>query len=76
MQLGGDVNCCVSGGRNPRIELVIGDECQSVGLVRIKTQRVSERTGTYRFYGTWQIPDLPGTPRNLRNATTPIRHNS
>ena len=24
----------------------------------------------------WQIPNLPGIPRNLRNATTPIRHNS
>jgi len=60
----------------PRIELVIGDERQSVGLVRIKTKRISDRTDTYRFYGTWQIPNLPGIPRNLRNATTPIRHNS
>lgn len=60
----------------PRIELVIGDERKSVGLVRVRTQRVSDRTDTYRFYGTWQIPDLPGIPRKLRNATTPIRHNS
>ena len=60
----------------PRIELVIGDERQSVGLMRVKTQRVTDRTDTYRFYGTWQIPNLPGIPRNLRNATTPIRHNS
>ena len=61
---------------NPRIELVIGDERQSVGLVRVRTQRVKDRTDTYRFYGTWQIPDIPGIARNLRNATTPIRHNS
>ena len=60
----------------PRFELVIGDERQSVGLVRVRTQRVSDRTDTYRFYGTWQIPDLPGVPRNLRGATTKIRHNS
>jgi hypothetical protein len=60
----------------PRIELLIGDEMQSVGLVRVRTTRSRNRTGTYRLYGTWQIPDLPGIPRNLRNATTPIRHNS
>ena len=60
----------------PRIELVIGDERKSVGLVRVRTQRVSDRTDTYRFYGTWQIPDIPGIARNLRNAATPIRHNS
>ncbi|MEI8148779.1 MAG: hypothetical protein WCG62_06840, partial [Actinomycetes bacterium] len=60
----------------PRIELLIGDEIQSVGLVRVRTTRSSNRTGTYRFYGTWQIPEFPGVPRNLRHATTKIRHNS
>jgi hypothetical protein len=60
----------------PRIELLIGDEMQSVGLVRVRTIRSRNRTGSFRFYGTWQIPDLPGIPRNLRNATTQIRHNS
>ena len=42
----------------------------------ISRQFESNRTDTYRFYGTWQIPDLPGVPRNLRGATTKIRHNS
>ena len=60
----------------PRIELLIGDEMQSVGLVRVRTTRTPNRTGTYRFYGTWQIPEFPGVPRNLRYATTKIRHNS
>jgi hypothetical protein len=60
----------------PRIELLIGDEMQTVGLVRVRTTRTPNRTGTYRFYGTWQIPDFPGVPRNLRHATTTIRHNS
>ncbi len=60
----------------PRIELLIGDEMQSVGLVRVRTTRTPNRTGTYRFYGTWQIPEFPGVPRNLRYAKTKIRHNS
>jgi hypothetical protein len=60
----------------PRIELLIGDEMQSVGLVRVRTTRSINRTGTYRFYGIWQIPELPGVPRNLRYAKTKIRHNS
>jgi hypothetical protein len=60
----------------PRIELLIGDEMQTVGLIRVRTTRSSNRTGTYRFYGIWQIPDFPGVPRNLRYAKTKIRHNS
>jgi len=60
----------------PRIELLIGDEMRSVGLVRVRTTRTPNRTGTYRFYGTWQIPEFPGVPRSLRHATTKIRHNS
>jgi hypothetical protein len=60
----------------PRVEMLIGDELQSVGLVRVRTTRSRNRTGTYRFYGTWQIPNLPGIPRKLRKATTQIRHNS
>ena len=60
----------------PRIELLIGDEMQSVGLVRVRTTRLPNRTSTYRFYGTWQIPEFPGVPRNLRHAKTKIRHNS
>ena len=60
----------------PRIELLIGDEIQSVGLIRIRTSRSKNRTGTYRIYGTWQIPDFAGISPKLRNATTQIRHNS
>ena len=42
----------------------------------VSRQFESNRTGTYWFYGTWQIPDFPGVPRNLRYAATKIRHNS
>ena len=57
---------------------MIGRRVRLVGsrLRDISRQFESNRTGTYWFYGTWQIPDFPGVPRNLRYATTKIRHNS
>ena len=57
---------------------MIGRRVRLVGsrLRDISRQFESNRTGTYWFYGTWQIPDFPGVPRNLRYAKTKIRHNS
>ncbi len=58
---------------HPHIEVIAEGKKQRIPIIKTRLRRVANRSGGYRIYGDYKIPDDPRVPRPRRGATVTVR---
>ena len=58
---------------HPHIEFIAEGQVGMLPLRKTRNRRVAQRTGGYRWYGDYRVPDHAVVPERLRGATVSIR---